>query len=260
MQTFNEGKACDAIVRYLEKAREHPARGACAGLKMRAIRFPSNCYLLSAPNFSRSNIRGLNLSRATSRWTPKAPRLFKTHHRRIETALSVRPRYSSSSSPRMRFRGMRMPEVRKRPACHYRLGEAGRTNSAPGDVMPIIEARPFVRLPSPECPSPYRSTALSQHWCRAITFRSSHLVGNGEQARTDRIREAVEKKFPKLAAWKARPQCEKHLDLRRQRHSTHEPGDCDRSLLAARHGEVGQAGTRHISSLLAWTHGTHGRF
>jgi hypothetical protein len=33
-------------------------------------------------------------------------------------------------------------------------------------------------------------------------FQLTHLVKNGEQQRKDRIREAVERKFPKLAAWK----------------------------------------------------------
>src|SRR5262245_44404085 len=33
-------------------------------------------------------------------------------------------------------------------------------------------------------------------------FQLTHLVRNSEQLRKDRIREAVERKFPKLAAWK----------------------------------------------------------
>ena len=33
-------------------------------------------------------------------------------------------------------------------------------------------------------------------------FQLTHLVKNGDQQRKDRIREAVERKFPKLAAWK----------------------------------------------------------
>jgi hypothetical protein len=193
---FNEGKACDAVIRWIE-IRENAAR--------EQLRFPEQ----------ERHEHPVELTCLIGN------RLFAFEHTGIEPfenqiKLEVEAHFSplrqeiSQNVPLGEQYELRVPAHAMRP-----LSKAERSNAISvlsnwiRDQAPSLALAPVGRL---ETPAIRRADALVPF--DAYLHRNSlpkvpghlsvvHLVDQLDESRTQRIKKACEKKFPKLNAWKA---------------------------------------------------------
>lgn len=199
MLKFNEGKVCEAIVQRLEQR---------LNAKRTNVRWPEEelhphpvevVFTIEGQLFALEHT-GIEPFSGHIQMDAEADRLFKPIVNALKNALGTTAVFELII-PTNAFRGMKMPEV-------HAIQKA------------IIE---WVKVTASTLPkrlyADYRGTGIGSITVPGIPFAVSlyrfepvlvpghyfqikHLVQDAEQSRTDRIRESVEKKFPKLAAWK----------------------------------------------------------
>jgi hypothetical protein len=199
MLSFNEGKVCDAIVRHLEER----TRLARAGL-----RWPEDeghphpveaAFTLGSQLFALEHT-GIEPFKGHVRMEAEADRHFAPITDALKSALGTTAVFELHM-PINAFHGLRMPEIR-------RIQQA------------IIE---WVKATAPSVPArryaDYRGTSVGPVNPPGIPFALSlyrfepaivpghyfqlkHVAANVDKLRHDRIQAAIDRKFPKLAAWK----------------------------------------------------------
>jgi histidyl-tRNA synthetase len=197
--TFNEGKACDAVVRRLEKR---------AGVTRTDVQFPEqenhpspveSIFKIGEQLFALEHT-GIEPFEGHVQMEAQADNLYAPILNALKDALGTTARYELVI-PINAFQGMKMPAVRaiQKAIIEWVKTTAPKVPRLASDryegtsVGPAtVEGVPFSlslrRFEPPPIPGRY--------------FQIRHEVSNGEQLRTERIKAAVDKKFPKLAAWK----------------------------------------------------------
>jgi hypothetical protein len=199
MLTFNEGKACDAIVRRLEKRD---------GGERSDLRFPEKenhaspveaAFKIGDQLFALEHT-GIEPFKGHVQMEAQAARLYAPIEDALKNALGATAMYELVI-PVNAFQGKKMSEVQA-------------TQKA------VID---WVKATAPTVPQlvsdNYRGTSVGPVTIAGVPFELSlhrfeppvipgrhfqirHVVTNGEQLRRERIQDAIEKKFPKLAGWK----------------------------------------------------------
>jgi hypothetical protein len=199
MLSFNEGKVCEAIVRHLEERAGSPRHG---------MRWPEDeghahpvevAFSLGAGLFALEHT-GIEPFKGHVRMEAEAERHFKPITEALKNALGTSAVFELHM-PANAFHGRGMREIRGLqkaiilwvtttaptvPARRY----ADYRGTSVGPLMPpgVPFALSLYRFEPAIVPGHY--------------FQIKHIAPNIDQLRKDRIREAVERKFPKLAAWK----------------------------------------------------------
>jgi hypothetical protein len=198
--TFNEGKVCEAVVRRLEKR---------LGGTRTNVEFPEQenhtspveaTFKIGNQLFALEHT-GIEPFEGHVQMEAQADHLYAPILNELKDGvLGTSARYELVI-PINAFQGMKMPEVRaiqkaiinwvKTTASKVpRLGSDRYEGTSVGPVT--IEGVPFPlslhRFEPPPIPGVY--------------FQIRHEVPNGERLRTERTKAAIDKKFPKLAAWK----------------------------------------------------------
>jgi hypothetical protein len=198
MLSFNEGKVCDAVVRHLEER---------ASTSRANLRWPEDeghphpveiAFTINGTLFALEHT-GIEPFKGHVQMAAEADRLFKPIIDALKNALGAA--VFELMIPANALHGRKMSEVRR--IQQALIGWVKET-------APTVPARSY---------ADYRKTSVGPATVRGVPFPVSlyrfepalvpghhfqltHLVKNNEQQRMDRIREAVERKFPKLAAWK----------------------------------------------------------
>jgi hypothetical protein len=199
MLTFNEGKVCEAIVRRLEERFKAP-RSDMRWPEDERHPFPIEiAFTIGGQPFALEHT-GIEPFKGHVQMEAEASRHFTPIVDGLKHALGTSAVFELLI-PANAFRGRTMPEVRriqqaiinwvkataptlpKRRYADYRGTSVGSV-TVPGVPFPLSLYR-------------FEPAVVPGHY-----FQIKHLVQNAEQSRTERIRESVEKKFPKLAAWK----------------------------------------------------------
>ena len=199
MLNFNEGKVCDAIVRRLE-ARADGSRSGLRWPEQERHAFPVEVAFTIGDQLFALEHTGIEPFKGHVQMDAEADRLFKPIVDALKNALGAAAVFELMI-PANALRGRKMPEVRgiqqaliawvkatapTVPAQRY--GDYKKTSVGPVTIPGVPFAVSLYRFEPALVPGHH--------------FQLTHLVKNGEQLRKDRIREAVERKFPKLAAWK----------------------------------------------------------
>jgi hypothetical protein len=199
MLNFNEGKVCDAIVQRLE-ARANASRSCLRWPEQEHHAFPVEAAFNIGDQLFALEHTGIEPFEGHVQMDAEADRLFKPIADALKNALGTKAVFELMI-PANALRGRRMTEVRgiqralidwvkatapKVPAQRY--GDYRKTSVGPVTIAGVPFAVSLYRFEPAPLPGHH--------------FQLTHLVRNGEQQRKDRIREAVERKFPKLAAWK----------------------------------------------------------
>jgi hypothetical protein len=130
----------------------------------------------------------------------EADRLFKPIIDALRNALGTTAVFELMI-PANALQGRKMPEVRRIQQALVDWVKA---------TAPTVPARRYADYRKrsvgpatvPDVPFPVSLYRFEPALVPGNHFQLTHLVKNGEQQRKGRIREAVERKFPKLAAWK----------------------------------------------------------
>jgi hypothetical protein len=199
MLTFNEGKVCEAIVQRLEQRLDAPRKD---------MRWPEDeCHphpvevtFTVAGHLFALEHTGIEPFKGHVQMDAEASRHFTPIEDALKNALGTTAIFELII-PANAFRGMKMPEVRRiqqsiidwvkatAPTLPKRLYADYRgTKVDSGAVVGVPFALTLYRFEPAFVPGHY--------------FQIKHLVQNAEQSRTDRMRQSVHKKFPKLDAWK----------------------------------------------------------
>jgi hypothetical protein len=199
MLTFNEGKVCEAIVRRLEERFKAP-RADIRWPEDERHPFPIEIAFTIGGQLFALEHTGIEPFKGHVQMEAETSRHFTPIVDGLKNALGATAVFELLI-PANAFRGRTMPEVRriqqaiinwvkataptlpKRRYADYRGTSVGSV-TVPGVPFPLSLYR-------------FEPAVVSGHY-----FQIKHLVQNAEQSRTERIRESVEKKFPKLAAWK----------------------------------------------------------
>jgi hypothetical protein len=199
MLTFNEGKVCEAIVRRLEQRLNAP-RMDMRWPEDERHPFPVELAFTVGGQLFALEHTGIEPFGGHVQMDAEADRLFTPIVDALKNALGTAAVFELMI-PANALRGRKMPEVRgiqqaliawvkatapTVPAQRY--GDYKKTSVGPVTIPGV-----------PFAVSLYRFEPALVH---GHHFQLTHLVKNGEQLRKDRISEAVERKFPKLAAWK----------------------------------------------------------
>ncbi|MFZ3351215.1 MAG: hypothetical protein WA268_10160 [Xanthobacteraceae bacterium] len=199
MLNFNEGRVCDAIVRRLE-ARANGARAGVRWPEQENHAFPVEVAFAIGDQLFALEHTGIEPFAGHVQMDAEAARLFQPISDGLRNALGTEAVFELMI-PANALGGRKMREVRRiqqalidwvkttaptvPPALYgeYRKTGTGAV-AAPGVPFPVS----LYRFAPPLVPGHH--------------FQLTHLVQNVDQLRKDRIREAVDRKFPKLAAWK----------------------------------------------------------
>jgi len=196
--TFNEGKVCDAIMRHLE-ARESAPRADLRSPEKERHRSPVELVCRIGQQLFAFEHTGIEPFEGHMQMEAEA----KLHVEPIRVALiGALPSAEvfELNIPAKAFQGRKKREVRQ-------IQEAivdWVKRTAP--ALPIKRYADYIGDVKPIAPTgvPFPVTLYRfESVVKPGYFVIKHLVtGDREQARTDRIRTACEKKFPKLDAWK----------------------------------------------------------
>jgi hypothetical protein len=199
MLNFNEGKTCDAIIRRLE-GRENLVRTGLRWPERERHQFPVElAFTLGNQPFALEHT-GIEPFEGHVRMEAQAERLFVPITNALKDAVG-REAYFELHMPLNALAGRKQPELQaiqqaiiewvkttaptvpKRPSLDYRG-----TSTGPTQVAGVPFTLSLWRFEPPVVPGHH--------------FEIRHTVENIEQLRRDRMKEAIDKKFPKLAAWK----------------------------------------------------------
>jgi hypothetical protein len=199
MLTFNEGKVCDAIVRRLE-ARANALRADLRWPEQERHAFPVEVAFTIRGQLFALEHTGIEPFRGHVQMDAEADRLFKPIVNALKNALGTAAVFELMI-PANALQGRKMREVHgiqqaligwvKATAPTFpaqRYGDYKKTSEGPVTIPGVPFAVSLYRFEPALVPGHH--------------FQITHLVRNAEQSRQDRIREAIERKFPKLAAWK----------------------------------------------------------
>lgn len=199
MLTFNEGRVCDAIVRRLE-ARAKSSRSGLRWPEEERHAFPVEAAFTIGGQLFALEHTGIEPFKGHVQMDAEADRLFKPIVDGLKNALGTAAVFELMI-PANSLQGRTMPEVRgiQRALINWvkaaaptvppqRYGDYKKTSVGPATIPGVPFAVSLYRFEPALVPGHH--------------FQLTHLVRNGKQLRQDRIREAVERKFPKLAAWK----------------------------------------------------------
>jgi hypothetical protein len=199
MLTFNEGKVCEAIVQRLEQRLKAP----CVDMRWPEDEqhpHPVEIAFTVAGQLFALEHTGIEPFKGHVQMDAEAERLFKPIVDALKDALGTSAVFELMI-PANALQGRKMTEVRsiQRALIDWVKATAPTVPPQPyGDYKKTSVGR--VAVPGvPFAVSLYRfapALVAGHH------FQITHLVQNSEQLRKDRIRASVEKKFPKLAAWK----------------------------------------------------------
>jgi hypothetical protein len=199
MLKFNEGKACDAIIRRLEE-REKLARTGLRWPEQERHQFPVEVAFTLGDQLFALEHSGIEPFKGHVRMEAEAERLFVPITNALKDALGSEAHFDLYM-PVNALQGRKQPELQA-------IQEA------------IIKWVKTTAPTVPKRPKPdYRGTAVGPTQVAGVPFTLSlwryeppvipghhfeirHIVENIEQLRGNRMKETVEKKFPKLAAWK----------------------------------------------------------
>jgi hypothetical protein len=199
MLSFNEGKVCEAVVRRLEERFNAP-RTDMRWPEDERHPFPVEIAFTIAGQLFALEHTGIEPFGGHVQMEAEASRHFTPIMDALKNALGVAAVFELII-PANAFRGRNTPEVRRiqqavidwvkatAPTLPKRLYADYRGTSVGSVTVPGV---PFgISLHR------FEPALVPGHY-----FQIKHLVRNAEQSRIDRIRKSVEKKFPKLAAWK----------------------------------------------------------
>jgi hypothetical protein len=199
MLKFNEGKACDAIIRRLEQ-RENRVRAGLRSPEQEGHRFPVEIAVTLGNQLFALEHTGIEPFKGHVRMEAEAEWLFVPITNVLKDALGSEAHYELYM-PVNALQGRKgqelqaiqqaiiewvkttAPTVPKRPNPDYKGTAVG-----PTQVEGVPFALSLCRYEPPVIPGHH--------------FAIRHTVENIEQLRSDRMKEAVDKKFPKLASWK----------------------------------------------------------
>jgi hypothetical protein len=199
MLTFNEGKVCEAIVQRLEQRLKAPRMD---------LRWPENeqhpfpveiAFTIAGQLFALEHT-GIEPFNGHVQMDAEADRLFKPISDALNNALGTAAVFELMI-PANALRGRKMPEVR---GIQQELIAWVKKNasSVPAQLYGDYKKTSLGPVTVPGVPFPISLYRFEPALVPGHHFQLTHLLRNGEQLRHDRIRESVEKKFPKLAAWK----------------------------------------------------------
>jgi hypothetical protein len=199
MLTFNEGKVCEAIVHRLEQRLKAP-RMDMRWPEDEHHPFPVEIAFTIAGQLFALEHTGIEPFKGHVQMDAEAHRLFTPITDALKNALGTDAVFELMI-PANALQGRKMPEVRgiqqalidwvkaTAPTVpSQRYGDYKRTSAGPVTI--------------PGVPFPVSLYRFAPALVPGHHFQLTHLVKNGEQLRQDRMRASVEKKFPKLAAWK----------------------------------------------------------
>jgi hypothetical protein len=199
MPKFNEGKACDAIIRRLEE-REKQARANLRSPEQERHQFPVELAFNLGNQLFALEHAGIEPFEGHVRMEAQTERLFVPITNALNDvlcreayfelhmplhALGARKQTELQTIQKVIIEWVKTtaPTVPKRPKPDYRG-----TSTGPTQVEGVPFALSLWRFEPPVVPGHH--------------FEIRHTVENIEQLRRNRMKEAVDKKFPKLAAWK----------------------------------------------------------
>lgn len=199
MLTFNEGKVCEAIVRRLE-ARLNVLRTGLRWPEDENHPHPVEIAFTIGSQLYALEHTGIEPFGGHIQMEAQAARHFNPIVEALNGALGTAAVFELVI-PANAFRDRKTTEVRRiqkaivdwvkatAPTLPKRLyADYGGTSVGSVTIPEVPFALSLYRFEPALAPGHY--------------FQIKHLVVNAEQLRVDRIRESVEKKFPKLAAWK----------------------------------------------------------
>ena len=199
MLNFHEGKACDAIVRRLEE-RENVLRASLRSPEQKRHPFPVEiAFTLGSQLFALEHT-GIEPFKGHIRMEAQAEWLFAPITNALKNSLCTdalfelympvnalqgrqKAEVQTIQQAIIEWVKKTAPTVPKRPNPDYRGSAVGQT-AIQGIPFPVS----LWRFAPPVIPGYH--------------FQIRHSVENIEQLRTERMKEAIDKKFPKLAAWK----------------------------------------------------------
>jgi hypothetical protein len=199
MLTFNEGKVCEAIVRRLEERCKAPRAG---------MRWPEDerhpfpveiAFTIGGQLFALEHT-GIEPFKGHMQMDAEASRHFTPIVDALKNALGTAAVFELII-PANAFRGMKMPEVRRIQQAIIAWVKAT-APTLPKRLYADYRGTSVGSVTVPGAPFPMSLYRFEPALVPGHHFQIKHLVQNAEQSRIDRIRESVEKKFPKLAAWK----------------------------------------------------------
>jgi hypothetical protein len=197
MLTFNEGKVCDAIVRRIE-ARANGTRAGLRWPEQERHAFPIEvAFTIGAQLFAMEHT-GIEPFKGHVQMDAEADRLFKPIVDALKNALGTAAVFELMI-PANSLQGRKMTEVRGIQQALIDWVKATAPTIPPqryGDYKKIG------RVMIPGVPFAVSFCRFEPALVPGHYFQLTHLVRNGEQLRKDRIRQAVDRKFPKLRAWK----------------------------------------------------------
>jgi hypothetical protein len=195
---FNEGMACEAIVRRLEER----ANGCRTGLRwpeQEGHPFPIELVFSIIGQLYALEHTGIEPFKGHVQMEAEAERHFAPITRALKDTLGADAVFELVI-PANIFRGRKMPEIRLLQQALI----AGVKSAAPtlprrryADYKGTGGSLTMEGVPFPVLLYRFEPALMPGHH-----FQIKHMVSNGDQARVDRMRQAVEDKFLKLAAWK----------------------------------------------------------
>jgi hypothetical protein len=199
MLNFNEGKVCDAIVQRLE-GRDRCTRHGLRWPEDEGHPHPVEAAFMIGNRLFALEHTGIEPFKGHVRMEAEAERHFKPITDALKDALGTTAVYELHM-PANAFQVRRMPEIRRlqeaiiawvlqtAPAVpSRRYADYRGTTIGPVTPPEVPFALSLYRFEPPLVPGHY--------------FQIKHVVANIDKLRTMRIGEAIDRKFPKLAAWK----------------------------------------------------------
>jgi hypothetical protein len=199
MLTFNEGRVCEAIVRRLEDRLNAP-RMDLRWPEDERHPFPVELAFTIGHQLFALEHTGIEPFNGHVQMDARADQLFKPIVDALKNALGTAAIFELMI-PANALDGRKMREVRSIQQAlidwvkataptvpPQRYGDYKKTSVGPVIIPGVPFAVSLYRFAPALVPGHH--------------FQLTHLVQNSEQLRKDRIRASVQKKFPKLAAWK----------------------------------------------------------
>lgn len=199
MLNFNEGKACDAIIRRLEKSAD-ATRTDVRFPEQERHAFPVEVAFKIGEQLVALEHTGIEPFGGHVEMEAKFAKLYKPMEEALKDAFGKAAMYELII-PINAFQGKKMAEVKAiqktiinwaqltAPTVPKLVSKNYKgTSVGPVTVAGVPFALSLHRFEPPVIPG--------------LHFQIRHSVTNGEELRKERIQDAIEKKFPKLAGWK----------------------------------------------------------
>jgi len=199
MRSFNAGKVCEAIVQCLEE-RAGQSRAGVRWPEQEHHPFPVEVAFTIGDQLFALEHTGIEPFRGYVWMNAEADRHFKPIVDALNDYLGKNALFELII-PAKTLQGRKMPEVRaiQQAIIDWFKETALTVPSVPfGDHQhPSVGPVTIPGVPFPVSMNRFEPTVISTH-----PFDIKHTIFDAEQLRIDPVREAIEREFPKLAAWK----------------------------------------------------------